>query len=40
MTRSIVTALLCAFVLLALVFVSDASAQQAFDRQWGRTYSA
>jgi hypothetical protein len=39
MTRSIITALLCAVVLLALVFVTDASAQQAFNRQWGHTYS-
>ena len=39
MTRSIITALICAVVLLALVFVADATAQQAFDRQWGRTYT-
>lgn len=39
MTRSIITALVCAVVLLSLVFVADANAQQAFDRQWGRTYT-
>jgi hypothetical protein len=38
MTRRIVFVLLCVAV-LATVFSGDAQAQQAFGRQWGRTYS-
>ena len=38
MRRTIFVLLLTAFV-LALFSVADVQAQQAFDRQWGRTYS-
>ena len=39
MIRRILLVLLCAAAFLALFSVSDAEAQQAFGRQWGRTYS-
>jgi hypothetical protein len=38
MLRRCVVILLCAFVLTA-VLAASAEAQQAFGRQWGRTYS-
>jgi len=38
MLRRCVVVLLCAFVLTA-VLAASADAQQAFGRQWGRTYS-
>jgi hypothetical protein len=38
MTRRTILALLFAVCLVSLFCASDAQAQQAFDRQWGRTY--
>jgi hypothetical protein len=39
MNRRTIVVLLAAAALVALISVSDAQAQQAFGRQWGRTYS-
>ena len=39
MIRRTILVLLCATAFVALIGVSDAQAQQAFDRQWGRTYN-
>ena len=39
MIRRSVLVLLAAAVLIGLICVSHAQAQQAFGRQWGRTYS-
>ena len=39
MIRRITLALLCAGALWALCPRTEARAEQAFDRQWGRTYS-
>jgi hypothetical protein len=39
MTRRTILTLLCVVCLWSLVCVCEAQAQQAFDRQWGRTYS-
>ena len=39
MIRRILLVLLVAAAIVALFSVSDAQAQQAFGRQWGRTYS-
>ncbi len=39
MIRRTMFVLLCAAVVLAVFSVADAQAQQAFDRQWGRSYS-
>jgi len=39
MIRRTIVALLCAAALVAVVHVSAADAQEAFGRQWGRTYS-
>jgi hypothetical protein len=39
MTRRIMLALLGAAAILTLISVGDARAEQAFGRQWGRTYS-
>ena len=39
MFRRTMFVLLLAAVVLAVFSVADAQAQQAFDRQWGRTYS-
>jgi hypothetical protein len=39
MIRRTMFTLLFAAVVLAVFSVADAQAQQAFDRQWGRTYS-
>jgi hypothetical protein len=39
MIRRTILVLLCAGALWALAGTSTAQAQQAFDRQWGRTYS-
>jgi len=39
MIRPTAILLLCAAAVLMLVVPGDAQAQQAFDRQWGRTYS-
>jgi hypothetical protein len=39
MSRRTLLALVGAGTLLAAFWVADARAEQAFDRQWGRTYS-
>lgn len=39
MIRRTMFLVLCAAAILTLLRVSQARAQQAFDRQWGRTYS-
>jgi len=39
MIRRTVLVLLLAAVIVALLCISDVQAQQAFGRQWGRTYS-
>jgi len=39
MIRRTILVLLCAAAIAVLISVSDAQAQQAFGRQWGRTYS-
>ena len=39
MIRRTILVLLCAAAIVALISVADAQAQQAFGRQWGRTYS-
>lgn len=39
MIRRTVLTLLCAGVFWAMASASDVRAEQAFDRQWGRTYS-
>jgi hypothetical protein len=39
MIRRTMLVLLCAAAVLAVISVADAQAQQAFDRQWGRSYS-
>ncbi len=39
MIRSTVLSLLCAAAMLAVFDVSPAQAEQAYGRQWGRTYS-
>ncbi|NUQ62268.1 MAG: calmodulin-binding protein [Pirellulales bacterium] len=39
MIRRTLLVLLLAAAFQAVICVSEASAQQAFDRQWGRTYS-
>ncbi len=39
MIRRTIIAILCAVALLAVFSVADAQAQQAFGRQWGRTYT-
>lgn len=39
MIRRTMLVLLCAAAVVALLSVSDAEAQQAYGRQWGRTYS-
>jgi hypothetical protein len=39
MLRRIVFALCCAGTLTALCWTTTARGEQAFDRQWGRTYS-
>jgi hypothetical protein len=39
MIRRILLVLLCTATLVAVVSVSEVQAQQAFNRQWGRTYS-
>ena len=39
MIRRTVFVLLCAAAVVAILSASDAQAQQAFGRQWGRTYS-
>lgn len=39
MIRRTMFELLCAAVVLAVFSVADAQAQQAFDRQWGRSYT-
>ena len=39
MIRRTMLVLLCAATVAAVFSVADARAQQAFDRQWGRSYS-
>jgi len=39
MIRRTMITLLCAAAVLTLICVADAEAQQAFGRQWGRSYS-
>ncbi len=39
MIRRTVIVLLCAAAVLAVLAVTDVQAQQAFGRQWGRSYS-
>ena len=39
MIRRTMMVLLCAAAVLTVIGVSDAQAQQAFGRQWGRSYS-
>ena len=39
MIRRTILVLLSAAAIVALISVADAQAQQAFGRQWGRTYS-
>lgn len=39
MVRRTIFVLLCAAFVLAVFSVADVQAQQAFDRQWGRTYT-
>ena len=39
MIRRMILVLLCAAAIVAVITVSDAQAQQAFGRQWGRSYS-
>ncbi len=39
MIRRIIFVLLCAAFVSAVFSVADVQAQQAFDRQWGRTYT-
>jgi len=39
MIRRTMTILFCAAAVLTLLCVADCQAQQAFDRQWGRSYS-
>ena len=39
MTRRTILALACAAVGLVLMAAPDVGAQQAFDRQWGRSYT-
>ncbi len=39
MIRQTIIIVLCMVALLAIFTVTDANAQQAFGRQWGRTYT-
>ena len=39
MIRRIMLVLLCAVAVIALLSVSEAQAQQAYGRQWGRSYN-
>ena len=39
MIRRMMLVLLCAAAIVAVITVADAQAQQAFGRQWGRSYS-
>ena len=39
MIRRMLLVLLCAAAIVALITVSEVQAQQAFGRQWGRSYS-
>ena len=39
MIRRMILVLLAAAAIVAMITVSDAQAQQAFGRQWGRSYS-
>ena len=39
MVRRTILVLLCGAAMLTVICVADAQAQQAFNRQWGRTYS-